>query len=380
MRIFVAASAALLATTSIAAAELSRTDQSMRLLFEDVGPSGNYVELSFGSVRPEANPVSTNPGIGALPNPLANYTLPGFGFLHRINEQLSFALIYDNPFGAEVSYPGFGLGLAGGPFLGGNATVETDALTLVGRYEFGNGFSAHAGLRAMEASRSIYTSVTPAGTQFFQLDGSSDTGLGYLVGVAYEVPDIALRVALTYNSAIDLTFNASETEFNSLAGTPIGTTNETFDVEFPESINLEFQTGVAQDTLLFGSIRHVWWDGFQLATGSTATGGSDYVNFTSDSTTYNIGIGRRFNENWSGSIAYTHRTEGTIPSDSALAPTTGLDSITLAAQYSMDAMTISGGITYGIPGDQVIENATFGNVNVRDNEVVAIGLRVGFRF
>jgi long-subunit fatty acid transport protein len=373
MRIFVAASAALLATTSIAAAELSRTDQSMRLLFEDVGPSGNYVELSFGSVRPEANPVSTNAAIGGLPNPLDNYTLPGLGFLHRVNEQISFALIYDQPFGADVQYPGFG-SPTGAPFFGGNATVETDAVTLVGRYEFGNGFSIHAGARALQASGSIYTSVVAP--TFNQLTGSSDTGYGYLVGAAYEMPDIALRVALTYSSAIEVGFDATEqTLINPGTGTSVAPAASTsFEVEFPESLNLEFQTGVAQDTLLFGSIRHVWWDGFNLTTGA-----GEYVSFTSDSTTYNIGIGRRFNENWSGSIAYTHRTEGTIPSDSALAPTTGLDSITLAGQYSMDAMTISGGITYGIPGDQVIENVS-GPVNVRDNEVVAIGLRVGFRF
>ena len=49
-----AASAALLASTAVAQADISRTDQSMRLMFEDVGPSGNYAELSFGSVRPKA--------------------------------------------------------------------------------------------------------------------------------------------------------------------------------------------------------------------------------------------------------------------------------------------------------------------------------------
>lgn len=370
-----AASAALLATTSLANADISRTDQSMRLLFEEVGPSGSYVELSFGSVRPDANTVSQNPGIGAIPNPLADYTLLGLGYLYRANENFSFGIIYDEPFGAEVSYPGFGLGAAGVPFFGGRATVETQSLTVVGRYEFGNGFSMHGGLRTLEADGSIYTGVTGVAGEFHLLDGSSDVGIGYLVGVAYEIPDIALRVALTYNSAIDLEFDADETPFNSFAGAPTGAAvTRNFEVEFPESINLEFQSGVAEDTLVFGSINHEFWDGFNL---TTETG--EYVGFTSDSTTYQIGIGRRFNENWSGSISYLHRTRGTRPSDTALAPTTGLDSITLGAQYRMDALTISGGITYGVPGDQVIENPT-GNVIVNDNDVVGFGVRIGYRF
>ncbi len=369
MRILATASAALLATTSLAQADLSRTDQSMRILFEETGPSGNYVELSFGQVSPEAN-------TSAVPNPLGDYNQAGFGFLHRFNDQVSVALIYDQPFGAEIAYPGFGTPApAGLPFFGGNATVETDALTFVGRYEFGNGFSVHGGLRAMRAEGSIYTSVSSP--LFNQLTGDSDTGYGYLVGAAYERPEIALRVALTYNSAIDLDFTATEQLIIPTSGTPFAPAGRSnFTVEFPESINLEFQTGIAQDTLLFGSIRHAFWDGFNL---TTPVG--QYVNFTSDTTTYNIGIGRRFNENWSGSISYTHRTDGTIPSDTALAPTTGLDSITLAGRYENEnGLVISGGVTYGMPGDQIVNNSLVGPVNFTDNEVVGFGLRVGFRF
>ena len=359
MRIFVAASAALLATTS--SADISRTDQSMRVLFEDVGPSGNYVELSFGRVSPEAN----TPGID---NPLGDYTQAGFSYLHRFNEQFSVALIYDQPFGASVEYP------AASIFNGGNATVETDAATIVGRYEFGNGFSAHAGIRALSAEGSILTGVNG---QFANLTGDSDLGFGGLVGVAYERPDIALRVALTYHSSIDVEFTATET----VILPPGAPTTQVFDVEFPESINLEFQTGIAQNTLLFGSVRHQFWDGFNLTVPGSATGSAaQYVNFTSDTTTYTIGIGRRLNENWSGSISYTHRTDGTIPSDTALSPTTGLDTITLAGQYEFDNMSISGGITYGMPGDQTVIGPGPTTVNFTDNEVFGIGLRVGFRF
>ncbi|QBY00346.1 transporter [Rhodophyticola sp. CCM32] len=365
MKIAVTASAALLASTSLASADLNRTNQSMRILFEDVGASGNYVELSYGYASPEANTSSS-----IVSNPLQSYNQAGLGFLHRFNDQLSFAIIYDQPFGAAVSYPG------GTPFFGGNATFETESFTFVGRYEFGNGFSAHAGLRTLYVDGSIFTSVGATG--FVDLTGDSDIGFGGLIGVAYEIPDIALRVALTYNSTIDVTFDAVETPAPVPFGTGGAAVNTTFDVEFPDSINLDFQTGIAEDTLLFGGIRHTFWDGFTL----TTTRGN-YVGFTSDSTEYVIGFGRQFNENWSGSISYTHRTNGTIPSDTALAPTTGLDSLTVAGSYENEnGLVISGGVTYGVPGDQIVQNPLVpgGQLTFDDNEVFGVGMRVGFRF
>ena len=360
---FAAATAALLASTAIAQADISRTDQSVRVLFEEVGPTGQYVELSFGSVRPTAG--TANP---AIPNnPLRNYTLPGFAYRMQVNDALSFAVIYDTPFGADVGY------LAGPPFFGGNATVESDALTVIGRYEFGNGFSLHGGIRALEASGSIYTGV--ALPLFSQLNASSDIGIGYLVGAAYEIPDIALRVALTYHSAIDLDFTGTEQAFNPATGLPVAApTGTSFAVEFPESVTLDFQSGVAENTLVFGSVRHQWWDGFNLTTGT-----GRYVNFTTESTTYQIGVGRRFNENWSGSVSYQHRTPGATPSDTALSPTTGFDTITLAGRYDMDNVTVSAGLTYGWPGDQIV-NSLLGPISFDDNDIVAVGVRVGFRF
>ena len=364
------ATAALMGSTMIAQiayADISRTDQSMRILFEEVGPTGNYAELSYGRVQPEASTNST-PGVG---NPLGDYTLPGFGYLYQLDDTWSFAVTYDTPFGGNTAYP------TASAFFGGFADVDTDSLTVMARYRIDERISIHAGVRAMQAEGTIFTNVGGGAPNFHRLSGDSDTGIGYVIGAAYEIPDIALRVALTYNSPVEVTFDATEIPAPAPLGPGGATTQTTFDLEFPESVNLEFQSGIAQDTLVFGSIRHAFWDGFTLAT----PGAGQYLQYTSDTTTYTLGVGRRFNENWSGSVSYTHRTDGTVPSDTPLSPTTGLDALTVALRYEQETFTISGGITYGIPGDQNINNALVpGGVNFDDNEVLAVGLRVGFRF
>jgi long-subunit fatty acid transport protein len=388
MKYVAGATAALLASTSIASAELSRAEPSVRLLFEDVGPMGGYAELSFANVNPKA-------GTDVVPDPLPSYQTPGFGVLQRLNEQVSFALIYDRPYGADVGYPGFAAGATvvpglgpipnGPPFFGGRASVDSRQLTVTGRYELENGFSVYAGLRALEVEGEILTGIgntadlgPSLGVRpiFNELEGTSEPGFGYLFGAAYELPDIALRVSLTYHSAIEVDFeDFNERQVNQfLGGTLPSVPSDDFSVEFPESWTLEFESGIAPETLVFGSVHHEFWDGFNLTTDQ-----GEYVSYSSDTTTYNVGVGRRFTENWAGSIAYTHRTKGTRPSDTALSPTTGLDSIALAGSYTMDAVTISGGITYGIPGDQVV-NSPIGDVDFDDNEVIGFGLRVGYSF
>ena len=45
------------------------------------------------------------------------------------------------------------------------------------------------------------------------------------------------------------------------------------------------------------------------------------------------------------------------------------------AEYAADRATISGGISYIVPGDQLV-NSSVGQANFNNNEVIAAGLRV----
>jgi long-chain fatty acid transport protein len=358
--------AALLACVGIAAAGsvqaggIDRSGQGLGNLFEP----GRQFELSFGYVSPSVSGVDLLGG--QTGNVAADYSQFALSYKQDINDRLSFGVIVDQPFGADILYG------SGSPLLGGtSAEAETLALTGVLRYKFDGGFSVHGGLRAQRASGEITLSgLAYAGLNGYNVVLDNDVALGYLVGVAYERPDIALRVALTYNSAITHKFDTTQTIL------PAATVPT--EVETPQSLNLDFQTGIAKDTLLFGQIRWADWSSFLID--PEFFPGNGLVELD-DTVTWTLGVGRRFNENWSGSISFQYEKEGD-PLVSPLAPTNGRVGVTLAGVYTKDNMKITTGINYTSVGDAQPETGTpdTARANFTGNSSVGIGVRVAYSF
>ena len=92
----------------------------------------------------------------------------------------------------------------------------------------------------------------------YRVDAGKDWGYGWMLGTAYERPDIALRVSLSYYSKISHSLDTQE----STATTGVLPTQT--EVDTPQSVSLDFQTGVAPKTLVFGSIRWVDWSEFRI--------------------------------------------------------------------------------------------------------------------
>jgi long-chain fatty acid transport protein len=340
---------------------VERSGQSVAILFEQ----GRYAELSFGHFDPT---VSGSVGGGALGSGdmSPSYNSWSLGYKMDIGERMDFAVILDQPIGAKVAYPGT-LGLGSYPLAGTTADLSSSAITALLRYKFENNVSVYGGLRY----ETVHGEVSIPLVGGYALNTNYDSELGYVVGVAWEKPEIAARVALTYNSAITHTLDSSETGPLAL--------ESTFDTEVPQSLNLEFQTGIAKDTLLFGSIRWTDWSAFEIAPDAyaIATGGTDLVSYSEDRITYNLGIGRRFNETWSGAV-----TLGYEPSDGQmtgnLGPTDGYSSIGLAATYTRDNIKITGGVRYVDIGDATTNPPI--SASFSGNSGIGIGLRVGYTF
>jgi len=372
--------AALLGSTSIAhAGGIDRSGQSITALFE----AGRYAEFSLGAVSPDTS------GVGGLVTPGAssgnmtdNFFTFGAAYKADINDQLSYALIYDQPFGADVDYP-----TGTGYFAqGSTAEFRSHALTGLLRYKMPNNFSVHGGLRiqSIEASAFIPFATAPvgplAGTPY-SVQGDREYGIGYVLGVAYEMPEIAMRVSLTYNSKIKYDVDTTESSFRGLNANSIS------EIETPQSVNLEFQTGIAADTLLFGGVRWTDWSSFQIApdvyTRTPANGGvsgSPLLSYDDDVYTYSLGVGRRLSDVWSvaATVGYEKSNGGFTGN---LGPTDGNKSFAVAATYTRDNMKITTGIRYINIGDAETSVGGTGPAGVfRDNEAVAIGVKVGVSF
>ena len=291
------AAIAALAAGSAHAGGLDRSGQFLGDLFAE----GNVLKFSYGKVMPSVSGVDTG-ALGSYDSVAGDYERMGLSVKADINEALSFALILDEPFGSDISYTS---ATAPSMFDGTSADVNTQATTFVGRYKFGNGFSMHAGLRSQSIEGKVSLSGQAYGAPgFYNLETNKVTETGYLIGAAYERPDIALRVALTYNSAIDYALTGTETGVAASAPTPY-----TVETSTPESLNLEFQTGVAADTLVFGSIRYAKWSDFKVP--ARALGGVSLADID-DSTSYNIGVARRFTDQFAGSVSITYEAKAMI--------------------------------------------------------------------
>ena len=398
MKKVLSAGAALLLTTSIASAGgLDRSGSAYSILFEE----GNAVNLSFSSVTPEVSGSyegSVLPGAtGGTDNMAAAYASLGFAVKYEVSSALDLAVFYNQPYGADGEYTnGFYDGLV--------AKWDSQQIAAVVKYEAAPGISVYGGIRAVESQATIVlpdnlirfgygvvaanpdSTATQVGGAMLALTADpgdleynaqteTNTQIGYILGAAYELPEIALRVAVTYESGVTHDFKTTE---NFAAPTPLGLADSTSttDIEMPQSVTLDFQSGIAADTLIFGSVRWAEWSvwdvrpaGYEAATGGSVTG------FDDDNMTYRIGLGRQINDQLSvfGRVTYEAASGDDL---NRLSPTDGSTSIGLGGSYSVDGIEFTGGIEYAMLGGG--EDST--GVEFDDNTALGFGLSIGFSF
>ncbi|NSX56725.1 outer membrane protein transport protein [Parasulfitobacter algicola] len=360
-------------TGAAAAGGIERSNQSVGILFEE----GTYAKLSFSQIdadvegEQQVTPAATSPAGAKSGDVIDSYTNYNLAFKTSVNEQIDLAIIIDQPVGADVDYAddtdyAYGGGLT--PF-GSSASISSTGLRAILKYNLPNNVSIYGGLnyQRVEGEVSLFNG--------YEMETDTSAELGYLIGASYERPDIALRVALTYHSAIEHEFDADENGADT-----------SFDSTVPQSLTLEFQTGVAPDTLLFGSIRWVDWTEFDITpTNYEAAFDAALVDYDDDTITYNLGLGRRFTENWSGAV-----TVGYEPSTGGfsgnLGPTDGFTSVGLAATYSINNVKITGGASYIWIGDAKTRTpnafAPLGDTlgEFEDNTAIAYGIQIGYQF
>jgi len=333
-----------------------RSGSPVGFMFE----TGNYAELSFGYVSPRVSGVAG--GVAPSGDAGDSYATVGLAFKMDVNDKISLGLQYDPSYGADISYP---TSATTYPLRGTSATLSGDTISVIGRYKFNESFSVHAGVRSVGIGGNV--AIFNGGLPLYAATYDNDRDVGYLIGAAYEKPEIALRVALTYYSATDHDLDTTVTGVGF-----VGT--ET--VELPQSLTLDFQSGVAADTLVFGSIRWAEWTATELNSIGYPGRFQPLVGYEDDVVTYTLGVGRKFSDTLSGTVSLGYeKANGGIASN--LSPTDGSISLGVAMVYTMDAMKIAGGVRYVKIGDAT---ALSGSSEFTDNSAVGVGVRISFSF
>lgn len=493
----------LLATplATLHAAALDRSGQSTTAFFQ----KGNYAEVGYSGLMPKVGGVDSAGNV--VPEMAEDYEMLSAALKFEVSPESSFAIIYDQPFGAAAEYTGqnnftaennaysglIPLPSAVRAALGvtGTTTVEVDSHNTT--FLYGYQPLPNVTLFGGPAIQSISGELNLRGPAYDILNGYSaklqqDNRLGYAAGFAFEKPEIALRLAVTYRSEIEHRLKTSEAlalpaaAFAALQATPFAgqapstvatnvaaslsqvnagltqvgaglvqvntglqqvgqglaqdPTNAALlaqqtqlrtqlaalqaqqtslqgtrvslggaqtlaaaaqlsaqaesktDITTPQSVNIDFQTGIMADTLAFANVRWVNWESFAIkpllfssATALRFPGGLDVVNYAEDQWSANVGVGRKLHPQLSGTVSVGWDSGAGNPI-TTLGPTEGFWNVGLGARYSpVEHVDVSLGVKYFWLGDaeaKVSSGTIVGNFE--NNDALAVGLKVGYHF
>ncbi|KHF75770.1 Outer membrane protein E [Acinetobacter sp. neg1] len=402
---------ALFASTVNHAAALDQSGQSILAFLEN----GNYVEVSATAVDPDiSGKIRNRPELVNDPQNLNSGNM-GNSFQYyaaalklQLTDRISFGLLYDQPFGADITYPMQSNNtFSDNEFTqqGTSVNVDTESISMIfGVSPFSN-FQLYGGAVYQSVKGDVALRGNSYSEAFNGYDAKfkQDHAVGWLAGLSYQIPDIALKAAVTYRAKIDHDMQVTETMF----GQPLEvTTPSKTKISTPQSVSLDFQTGVYKDTLAYANVRWVNWKDFHirptqfgavteyltgLISEGTYTGGFDLDSYQKDQWMANVGIGHQFSEKWSASTEVSWDS-GTGDPASTLNPTQGSWGLGVGVQFNpAPNYFIAGGIKYFWLGDVVAEDGTYyipvagikpiaEQADFKDNSAIGYGLKIGYRF
>jgi len=397
----------LLPSTSVFAAALDRSGQSIAPFLQP----GNYFEAGISVLDPDVSGKDTSQNdTGDMAN---YYYSPNAALKLQATEHFSIGLIYDQPYGANAQYSGKNNFVENRPvpFKGGTSvTVDTEDLNLILGYQPNQNWNIYAGA----VYQTLNSTVLLRGTSYSAYNGydfktGRDEAVGWLVGVAYQIPEIALKTSLTYRAKITHEMNAYEKHgaagmtgsaaFDAALNNINNTQGNPTEITTPQSVNLDFQTGIMANTVAFANLRWVNWKDFSirpykfgaasvLAPVVNKTGkkdGFDLVAYTEDQYSINAGVGRKINDHWAGNVSVGWDSGAGNPV-TTLGPTEGYWNVGVGVQYSpAPNYFIAGGVKYLWLGDAKAQSGSQFNTSgyvaeFEDNNAIAYGLKIGYKF
>ncbi|MCA4813598.1 outer membrane protein transport protein [Acinetobacter towneri] len=245
------------------AAALERSGQSVHALFE----KGNYAEVALlhvdtnisGQVQHQQNIAELGVQDFSTGNLVNSQHFIQAALKLQPHPQVSVALLFDQPFFTDVDYQ-----FDTNQPLSEIADVEFDSnnMTALVGYQPNANWNLFTGVSYQSFSGNLRIGTH---VENFYVDYAvhfpKDHAWGWLVGASYQLSEYAFNTAITYRSKIKHHTNASE----SFWGFPLEIAPQhTTTIQTPESINLDFQTGLPAQNFLYASLRWVNWQDFEI--------------------------------------------------------------------------------------------------------------------
>ena len=356
--------------------EASRLDSSM--MYQD----GSYAEVGTSSISYDIT-AKTQATAGTTHKMAKDQTRTSLGFKMQygdfdigLTNYLSGAIQLDgqataaHKAGATCPTAGAGIALCS---TVPSADVDMKSLALLGRYRLNDNISFLGGINRYNVSNG---KVQTLSGYYEKITGDE---MVPLVGAAYENKEIALRVELLLQLETDMSLTASTSAAKAAPTTAVSNSKLTV----PQTITLNFQSGIAEDTLLFGSIHQADWDTAQIKIPANNNAKEIKTKFASR-TAYSVGIGRKLTDSFSVLGSYSTEDGGGATSTDPFTLTDGSQSLGLGVRYTRDNMTVTGGYSYTKVGDVLVTVTPAPGLNLtadyKDNTVTGLGLKIGFSF
>ena len=325
---------------SAQAAALSRTDQNVDYLFE----SGNNANVGVAVVSPSVKGTDLAEG-SDTGNVAQDFNPVSASVKYQLNDRVALAVGYDQPFGIDVKYKDTSYQMS--PTSGMEAHAKVHALTTLVGYKTADNLWLYGGPAYYSIKGSV--ALPSASTAGYAVNLPTDGAWGYVAGVAYEKPDIALRAALTYRSSAKYAKSVTE----SFSGAALPASELKF--KLPQSVNLDFLTGIMPKTQLITGVRWVNWKQFKLEPQTySASFAAPLVSFPKDSWEFKLGVGRQLTDKLSGSVVLIYDTGNGAPVSPLGPPDKGYG-INVGAKYAINKnLDISGGVQYNWYKNQTV--------------------------
>lgn len=436
-----------IATLSVAsmtnAAGLDRSGQDVTAFLQD----GTYAEAVYtyidadvsgydsANVNPSQNDYERGNKTGDIAE---SYDFFRYGVKADINDTFSVGVLYDEPFGAAAEYTqsnfvanedrnasggalvGDGvdpqtagaIALAESATAGENTNVEVRSESLTGILGMKFGANKEFQVYGGPVAQRIRADVKLRGLAYEPATGYTSTSnpdmdYGYIAGISYSKPEIALKAALTYRSEIDHDMDISEnypiagilaqgaalqqgaTPAQAAAiGAAAANRSSNYEITTPESINFDFQTGINPTTLATAKVRWVPWSDFvitpplynDVSKRNYGPDGLNLVEYEDDQWMVELGLAKR--------VAPALAISGTVGWDSgagdpttSLGPIDGYYSVGLGAKYNVtENWAVSAGGKYLWFGDakgRLPSGKIVGDF--QDNDGYILGLKLSYQ-